>query len=125
MGISFHMVHVNLNVLNLNRSIAFYQEALGLKVVCKKDDQEGNFKLVFLEDSKSGFRIELTWLAHRTLPYNLGDNETHIAFITSEYENAYRHHKAMGIICYENEVMGIYFISDPDGYWIEIIPAKC
>jgi lactoylglutathione lyase len=30
----------------------------------------------------------------------------------------------MGCVCYENKAMGLYFIEDPDGYWIEILPEK-
>ena len=57
-------------------------------------------------------------------PYNLGDNEIHLAFTADDYDAAYAKHKEMGCICFENPKMGIYFISDPDGYWLEIIPAK-
>ena len=119
---SFQIVHINLNVLNLERSIAFYQEALGLRVVRTYHDPQGDFKLVFLEDDTAQFQIELTWLASRRIPYHLGDNETHIAFATGLYDKAHQLHQAMGIICYENPAMGVYFIEDPDGHWIEIIP---
>jgi len=37
---------------------------------------------------------------------------------------AYELHKKNGVICYENKDMGLYFIADPDGYWIEILPEK-
>ena len=57
-------------------------------------------------------------------PYDLGDNEFHLAFETDDYEAAHARHKAMGCICYENPEMGIYFISDPDNYWLEVIPEK-
>jgi len=55
-------------------------------------------------------------------PYNLGDNEIHLAFRTDNFEAAHRKHQEMGCICYENKNMGIYFIADPDGYWLEILP---
>ena len=57
-------------------------------------------------------------------PYNLGDNEFHLAFRVEDFDGAYNLHKEMGCICYENKEMGIYFIADPDNYWIEIIPAN-
>lgn len=38
------------------------------------------------------------------------------------YESAYKKHSEMGCVCFENKEMGIYFIQDPDGYWLEIIP---
>lgn len=37
---------------------------------------------------------------------------------------ALAHHKEMDCVCFENPAMGIYFISDPDGYWLEIVPKK-
>ena len=50
--------------------------------------------------------------------------EFHLAFQTDDFEAAHALHAEMGCICFENEAMGIYFIQDPDGYWLEIVPAK-
>ena len=116
--------HVNFNVLDLERSLTFYKEALGLEVVREKEGPEGTFKLVFLGEQHTGFQLELTWLRDRTEPYDLGEGEFHLAFRTDEYDALYEKHKAMGCICFENAAMGIYFIEDPDGYWIEIVPDK-
>ena len=55
-------------------------------------------------------------------PYDLGDNEIHLAFRTDNFTAAHKIHQEMGCICYENKNMGIYFIADPDGYWLEILP---
>lgn len=69
--------------------------------------------------------MELTWLRDWEKDhYDLGDNEIHLAFTTDNMEEAHRKHEEMNCICYENPKMGIYFISDPDGYWIEIVPEK-
>lgn len=119
---NFKFYHNNINVLDLSKSLAFYKEALGLQVAREKTAEDGSFKLVFLEDASSVHQLELTWLRDWDRPYNLGDNEFHLAFKVDDYQAAYEHHKAMDCICYENESMGIYFISDPDGYWIEIVP---
>ena len=116
--------HYNFNVLDLDKSIKFYKDALNLKPVREKTASDGSFKLVYLGDNLSDFNLELTWLKDRKDPYNLGECEFHLAFITDEYKMFHVKHKEMGIICYENEAMGIYFISDPDGYWIEIIPQR-
>ena len=117
--------HFNFNVLDLERSLAFYKEALNLSPVREKEAEDGSFKLVFLGDEgKSPFQLELTWLRDRTEPYDLGECEFHLAFHTDEYEKLYAKHKEMGCVCFENPAMGIYFISDPDGYWIEIVPEK-
>ena len=120
----FVFEHNNINVLNLEKSIAFYKEALGFEVIRRFNPEDESFKLVFLGDGAANERLELSWLRDRVEPYNHGDNEFHIAFKVDNYGEAYEHHKKMGCICYENKTMGIYFINDPDGYWIEIIPTR-
>lgn len=120
----FKMVHNNLNVFDLNKSLEFYDKALGLKEVRRKEAQDGSFILVYLADNQSQHQLELTWIRDRKEPYNLGDNEFHLAFETESYNEALKFHKENNWVCYENEAMGIYFISDPDGYWLEVIPAK-
>jgi lactoylglutathione lyase len=114
-------LHTNLNVLDLDRSLAFYEKALGLKEVKRKNAADGSFTLAFLEDGQTDYQLELTCLHNRKEPYNLGDNETHLAFRVENKAEAYALHKEMGCICYENHAMDLYFISDPDGYWIEIL----
>jgi lactoylglutathione lyase len=120
----FLAVHENLNVLDLEKSLDFYREALGLLVRRRIAPTHGSFEIAFLSDGESGFELELTWLKDRNEPYDLGDNEFHLAFRTDDFEAAYKKHGEMGCICYENPEMGIYFISDPDGYWLEIIPSN-
>ena len=121
---TFSFAHNNLNVLDLEKSLAFYQEALGLREVRRKEAADGSFTLVYLSDGSRPHQRELTWLRDRTEPYDLGDNEIHLAFETDDMDAAHQKHQEMGCICYENPGMGIYFISDPDGYWLEIVPAK-
>lgn len=116
--------HFNFNVLDLEKSIDFYKNALDLSIVREKVAEDGSFKLTFLGDGSTEFCLELTWLRDRTEPYNLGECEFHLAFVTDDYDALHEKHKEMGCICYENPGMGIYFISDPDGYWIEIVPEK-
>lgn len=120
----FKFNHFNFNVLDLDKSIKFYEEALGLKEVRRKEATDGSYKLVYLGDGEGHFSLELTWLKDREEKYDLGDEEFHLALTTENYEEAYKKHKEMGVIIYENPAMGIYFIGDPDGYWIEIVPAK-
>lgn len=116
--------HFNFNVLDLERSLKFYDESLDLKPVKEKVAEDGTYKLIYLGDGKTDFTLELTWLKDRTEPYNLGECEFHLAFTTDKYDEVYQKHKDMGIVIFENEKMGIYFIVDPDGYWIEILPAN-
>lgn len=117
----FTFAHNNINVLDLDKSLAFYKEALGFKEDHRLDLP--GFTLVYLTDGETKHLLELTCLDDRKEPYDLGDNEIHLAVYTDDFDAAYEKHKAMGCICYENKGMGIYFISDPDGYWTEILPA--
>ncbi|MEY8337210.1 VOC family protein [Lachnospiraceae bacterium 62-35] len=116
--------HFNFNVLNLEKSLAFYKEALGLVPIREKESGDGSFKLVFLGDGVTDFNLELTWLRDRTEAYNLGECEFHLAFHTDDYDALFKKHQEMGCVCFVNEKMGIYFITDPDGYWIEIVPGN-
>lgn len=118
----FKMIHENYNVTDLDRTLAFYENALGLTEKRRKTSE--NFTIVFIGNDQSDFELELTWLKDHPQPYNLGECEFHLAFRTDDFEAAHQRHSKMGCICYENTAMGIYFITDPDGYWLEILPPK-
>jgi len=120
----FTFAHNEMHVLDLDRSLKFYKEALGLEEVRRRDARDGSFTLAFLSDGTSEHRLELTWMRDRDKPYDLGENEMHLAFRVDDFAAAHTWHQEMGCICYENVDMGIYFIEDPDGYWLEILPAK-
>ena len=120
----FKMVHNNINIFDLEKSLEFYDKALGLKETSRKVAKNGEFIIVFLSDNQSEHKLELTWLRDKKEPYNLGENEIHLAFVTKEFDEALKFHKENNWVCYENTAMGIYFISDPDGYWLEIIPYR-
>lgn len=121
---NFKMVHENYNVYDLDKSIEFYNKALGLTECRRKTAADGSFIIVYMSNDKSDFELELTWLRDMKRPYNLGDCEFHLAFRTDDFDAAYKKHKEMGCICFENPSMGIYFITDPDGYWLEIVPDR-
>jgi lactoylglutathione lyase len=120
----FTFVHNNFNVLDLDKSRVFYKKALGLEETRRIEPKDGSFVLVFLGDGVTPHKLELTWLRDRKEPYDLGENEFHLAFQADDFRAAHELHESMGCICYENPSMGIYFICDPDGYWIEILPKK-
>lgn len=120
----FTIDHFNINVLDLDKSLTFYEEALGLTEQRRKTADDGSYIIVFLTDNASANKLELTWLKSQEKPYDLGDEEFHIAFKTDDFDGAHALHKKMGCICYENKDMGIYFINDPDGYWLEIVPVR-
>lgn len=121
---NFTFAHNNFNVLDLEKSLKFYAEALGLHEARRKEAADGSFILVYLTDGRTPHELELTWLRDRKEPYNLGENEFHLAFTVDDYAAAHAKHQKMGCICYENPAMGIYFIADPDNYWLEIVPRK-
>lgn len=121
---SFTWLHANLTVLDLEKSLDFYTKALGLSPVRTYEAEDKSFKLVYLGDQKTSFQLELTWYRDRKQPYNLGENEIHLALEADDFDAAFKKHKEMDCIVYENPGMGIYFIADPDGYWIEILPEK-
>jgi lactoylglutathione lyase len=116
--------HFNINVLNLDKSISFYTKALGLKEHHRKEAADGSFILVYLTDDKENFLLELTWLRDKEEAYELGDNESHLCLrVEGDYDEVRAFHKEMGCVCFENTSMGLYFINDPDDYWIEILPV--
>ena len=116
--------HFNFNVADLEKSMAFYKEALGLEPVRRKDAADGSFVIVYLGDGKTDFRLELTALRDHPQKYDLGECEFHLAVVAEDYDAAHTKHLEMGCVCFENPSMGIYFIEDPDGYWVEILPPR-
>ena len=120
----FQMIHENYNVTDLDRSLAFYREALGLEEKRRKTAADGSYIIVYIGNGNSDFELELTWLKDHPQKYDLGEEEFHLAFRTDNFEAAHALHEKMGCICFENHAMGIYFILDPDGYWLEIVPTR-
>lgn len=117
--------HYNFNVINLEKSIAFYKKALGFEVSKQMKAEDGSFIITYLTDGSSPFLLELTWLRDWENPYNLGDNEMHLCVkVEGDYDEVCQFHKEMECVCFENQEMGLYFIEDPDGYWIEILPVN-
>lgn len=120
----FRFAHNNFNVRDLEKSLAFYQQALGLAESRRITAPDGSFIIAYLSDGATEHLLELTWLRDWDRAYNLGDNEFHLALTVDDFDAAHQKHQDMGCICFENAAMGIYFIADPDGYWVEIVPAR-
>jgi len=120
----YKFTHNNINVFDLAESVKFYTEALGLKENRRIEAKDGSFVIVMMGADIGDHALELTWMKDRKNPYDLGDNEIHLGVMSDDYQASYNKHKEMGIICYENKSMGIYFIEDPDGYWVEIVPER-
>ena len=120
----FKMIHENYNDKDLDASLEFYEKALGLHEVRRKTAEDGSFIIVYVSNEEADFELELTWLAGHQQNYDLGEEEFHLAFRTDDYDAAHALHEEMGCICFENPAMGLYFIKDPDGYWLEIVPER-
>mgnify|MGYP002868897014 CR=1 FL=1 len=120
----FKMIHENFNITDMERSLTFYEEALGLRALRRKEAADGSFVICYIGNEETDFELELTWLRDHPQKYDLGEEEFHLAFRTDDFAAAHALHESMGCICFENPSMGIYFIQDPDGYWLEIIPER-
>lgn len=79
--------HFNINVTDLDKSIKFYETALGLHESHRKEASDGSFVLVYMADDHSNFLLELTWLRDHTQPYELGENESHLCLrVEGDYD---------------------------------------
>lgn len=119
-----NFLHTCIRVYDLEASIKFY-EMLGLKEVKRKDHTENGFVLVYLTDEDEKYELELTYNIGNER-YELGNGYSHIALGTMDIEGDHAKHIAEG---YEvTPLKGLpgnppnyYFITDPDGYKVEII----
>ena len=125
------IMHTMLRVGNLERSIAFYTQILGMKVLRKQEYPEGKFTLAFVGygDEASHAVLELThnW---ETTSYNLGNGYGHVAIeVPDAYKACEEVKKHGGKVTREAGPMKhgttvIAFVEDPDGYKIEFIQKK-
>ncbi len=125
----YKMLHTCIRVMDLEKSLKFYTEALGFVETRRKDYPEDEFTLVFLSDQSRLYELELTYNYNPEEPYTIGNGYSHLAVSASDLEGSRQRHIDMG---YEvSELSGLpgsppkfYFISDPDGYEVEVIRAK-
>ena len=123
---SVKMLHTCIRVMNLEKSLKFYRDALGLIETRRKDFPEYKFTLVYLSDKVGGYEIELTYNYYPEKPYELGNGFSHTAIGVSDLEGMREKHKSLG---YEvTDLKGLpgekpryYFVTDPDGYKVEVI----
>lgn len=122
----YDFVHSCIRVMDLEKSVKFYKDALNLKESNHKDFPEDEFTLVYLRDQNDNFELELTYNYDREEPYTIGNGYSHIAVKVDDLEKAYQRHKEAG---YElgdfkslsDNSASYYFLTDPDGYRIEVI----
>ncbi len=125
----YKMLHTCIRVLDLEKSLKFYKEAIGLKEVERKDFPEDEFTLVYLSDKLGNYELELTYNYDQKEAYNIGNGFSHIAFTVKDLEKSRERHKKMGYKVTElsglrGEDPRFYFVTDPDGYDVEIIRAE-
>lgn len=122
------MLHTMLRVGNLERSIAFYTEVMGMQLLRKRDYPEGRFTLAFVgygdEDTHTVLELTHNW---DTDSYDLGTGYGHIAIGVEDAYKACEEVKARGgkVVREAGPMKGgvtvIAFVEDPDGYKIEFI----
>lgn len=123
----YNFVHSCIRVLDLEESKDFYKDALNLKVIRERDFPEDKFTLVYMKRPNGNFELELTYNYDRETPYTIGNGYSHLAVTVDDLETSYQQHKKAGykigsIKSLDKEATGgYYFLTDPDGYRIEII----
>lgn len=123
------MLHTCIRVMDLEKSLKFYKEGIGFVESSRKDFPEHEFSLVYLTDETGSYELELTYNYNPEKPYELGNGFSHIAVAAEDLEAARDKHIEMG---YEvtplkglpGEAPHYYFVTDPDGYKVEVIRAK-
>lgn len=90
------MTHQMIRVFNLDRSIQFYKDALGMHETRRKDVPKGKFTLVYMGDGESDFELELTYNYDPASPYTLGNGYGHLAVYVDDLEKAHKEHQDMG-----------------------------
>ncbi len=120
-------LHTMIRVLDLDKSIAFYQQALGFEVTARKEFSD--FTLVYLGSSESPVELELTLNHGRTEPYTHGSGYGHIAVAVTDVDAEYTRFNALGFAPRDvvefkqgDELLAkFFFVKDPDGYEIEVL----
>lgn len=120
------MLHTCIRVMDLEKSLAFYKDAIGLIETKRKDFPDYQFSLVYLSDQEGGYELELTYNYNPEKPYELGNGFSHIAVGVEDLEASHQKHMEMGyqvtpLKGLPGEAPGYYFVADPDGYQVEVI----
>ena len=122
------LLHTMLRVGDLDKSIAFYTEVLGMTLLRRKDYPDGRFTLAFVgygnEAENSVLELTHNW---DTPSYDLGNGYGHIAIEVNDVYKACEQIKAAGgkVVCEAGPMMHgssiLAFVEDPDGYKIELL----
>ncbi|MBB70913.1 MAG: lactoylglutathione lyase [Legionellales bacterium] len=125
------ILHTMLRVADLARSVAFYEQVLGMRLLRQMDNEDQRYTLVFLgyQDESEGHALELTY-NWDTTSYDLGNAYGHIAIeVDDVYEACDKIRAEGGKISREPGPMKggstvLAFVEDPDGYKIELLGPK-
>ncbi|MGA3296799.1 MAG: VOC family protein [Candidatus Bathyarchaeia archaeon] len=120
------ILHTCLNVLDLDRSIDFYTNQMGLKLASRREVKQNNAEIAFMKD-ESGNAVELTYWKDKVIKE--GDNFDHIAFGVSNIQSVIETLRTNGVtiamepFSLQGSSSKIAFINDPDGNWLELIQS--
>jgi lactoylglutathione lyase len=120
-------IHMMVRVLEEERSVAFYDQAFGLKIADRFDFDD--FTLVYLRNAENDFEVELTVNKGRAQPYQHGDGYGHVAFAVDDLDAEHRRFTELGLqpagikeFHRDGALMArFFFVQDPDGYKIEVL----
>ncbi|MEZ2131194.1 MULTISPECIES: VOC family protein [unclassified Sinorhizobium] len=121
------MIHSMIRVVDEARSVNFYGKAFGLSVADRADFE--TFTLIYLSNRETGFELELTVNKGRTEPYAPGDGYGHLAFSVDEVAVEHKRLSELGLnpgklieLTRDGKLFALFFfITDPDGYKIEVL----
>jgi lactoylglutathione lyase len=121
------IIHAMIRVLELDRSVAFYETAFGLTPSHKLDFED--FALVYLRNDENDMEIELTLNKGETTAYTHGNGYGHIAMCVDNLDTEYQRLTELGIEATDivefapdnNLLARFFFVTDPDGYEIEVL----
>jgi len=121
------MIHSMIRVLDEARSVDFYSKVFGLAVADRVDFE--TFTLIYMSNDETGFELELTVNKGRIEPYNLGDGYGHLAISVEEVQVEHKRLTDLGLnpgklveLNRDGKLFGLFFfITDPDGYKIEVL----
>ncbi|MBB3656095.1 lactoylglutathione lyase [Rhizobium sp. BK650] len=121
------MIHSMIRVLDEARSVEFYSKVFGLKVADRVDFE--TFTLIYMSNDETGFELELTVNKGRIEPYHLGDAYGHLALSVQEVQVEHKRLTDLGLnpgklveLNRDGKLFGLFFfITDPDGYKIEVL----
>jgi len=120
-------IHTMVRVLDMDRSVDFYERAFGLAVADRFDFDD--FVLVYLRNDENDFEVELTLNKGRTEPYTHGEAYGHLAVAVDDLDVEHERFKGLGlnprdIVEFKRDgalMARFFFVEDPDGYKIEVL----